>query len=135
MCFGLYILFSRQPDYFDGETGRGVIHYLKDTIHKELQPLAIYSTGKKTYSVNASYVFRNYKEGEIVTVIYELSQPEKGAVYSWWGYWLTWGEMLFSFFLIFAFYKISAAVTKNPSPESLLEQLEYKPQKRKKYED
>jgi len=115
--------------------GRAVIHYLKDSVSKKLQPLAVYSTGKKTYSVKASYLFRNYKEGEVVDVIYELSQPEKGAVYSWWGYWFTWVEILFSLILIFAFYKISAAVTRNPSPESLLEQLNYKPQKRKKYED
>lgn len=95
----------------------------------------VYSTGKKEYSVNADYLFRHFNEGETVDIIYELSQPEKGAVYSWWGYWFTWGETLFSLFLIIVFYKISHAVTNNPSPESVVEQLEYKPRKRRKYED
>lgn len=134
-CFGLYLLFTRQPDYFDGEMGKGKIHFLSDSTTRRQAAFAIYSTGRQEYSVKADYLFRNYREGEVVDVIYELSQPEKGTVYSWWGYWFTWGEVIFSLVLIVAFYKISHAVTNNPSPESVIEQMEYQPRKRRKYED
>lgn len=134
-CYSLYILFSRQPDYFDGVKDIATIHFNIDSATTKLQPFAIYRSDKKTYSVNVGYLFRTYKEGEQVTVIYETSQPEKGAVYSWWGYWITWGETLFSIVLAVLFYQIAIAITKNPSPESLMEQLEYKPQKKRKYKD
>ena len=101
----------------------------------KLVPYATFSDGKTSYSVNAAYILRKLQSGQRVDIIYERSQPEKAAVYSWWGYWFTWGEIIFSVVLLIAFYKISTAVTKNPSPEALIEQMEYKPQKRRKYED
>ncbi len=115
--------------------GKAVIHFLQDTLSKELEPFAIYSVEGKEYRIKAGYFFRNFEEGQRVNIIYELSQPAKGAVYNFWGYWITWGETLFSLFLMTALYKISHAVTKNPSPESLVEQMEFKPAKRRKYED
>jgi len=134
-CLALYILFSRQPDYFDGEMNVATIHFIKDSTSGNMQAFAVYSTGKKEYSVHADYLFRSFKEGGRVQVIYETSQPEKGAVYSWWGYWITWGEMLFSIVLLVLFYQAAIAITKNPSPEALIQQLEYKPRKKRKYED
>ncbi|MEP7317562.1 MAG: hypothetical protein ABI921_02440 [Panacibacter sp.] len=134
-CFGLYVLFSRQPDYFDGVKDIATIHFIADSATNKLQPFAVYELNKKNYSVNAGYLFRNFKEGEKIPVIYETSQPVKGAVYNWWGYWITWGETLFSIVLLVVFYQASVAITKNPSPESLIEQLEYKPRKKRKYED
>src|SRR5205085_12206206 len=89
VCFSVYILFSRQPDYLDGEFTKATIHFLKDSSTKGLLPYAVYSLNKKEYSVDASYFLRNLKEGEKVDLIYEASQPNKGAVYSWWGYWIT----------------------------------------------
>ena len=111
------------------------IHFITDSATNKLQPFATYRLNKKNYAVSANYLFRSYKEGEPVTVIYETSQPEKGAVYNWWGYWITWGETLFSIVLAVLFYQVAIAITKNPSPESLVEQLEYKPQKKRKYND
>lgn len=115
--------------------GKATIHFLQDSISKKSAPFAVYSVAGRQYHAKADYLFRSFKEGEKVYIIYELSQPEKGGIYDWWGYWITWGEMLFSLFLMVALYKISHAVTKNPSSESLIEQMEYKPVKRRKYED
>ena len=129
------MLFSRQPDYFDGVKDIAIIHFIADSVTNKLQPFATYRFDKKNYAVSANYLFRSYKEGEPVTVIYETSQPEKGAVYNWWGYWITWGETLFSIVLAVLFYQVAIAITKNPSPEFLTEQLEYKPQKKMKYKD
>lgn len=134
VCFPIYILFSRHPDYFDGELTPATIHFAKDST-KHLQPFAIYSLEEKTYSINAAYLFRQYNEGENVNVIYEASQPEKGAVYSVWGYWLRWGELLFSILFLAIAYRAAVAITSNPTPESLIEQLENKPVRKRKYDD
>jgi hypothetical protein len=134
VCFPLYILFSRRPDYFDGELTKGTIHFANDST-KKLQPYAVYSVDEKKYLVNAAYLFKHYNEGETVSVIYETSQPEKGGVYSVWGYWLRWGELLFSILLLLVMYRAAVAITSNPTPESLIEQLEDKPVRKRKYGD
>lgn len=115
-CFGLYILFSRVPDYFDGEFTNAQIHYLPDSLHHQPQPLALFNIAKDHYQVNTAYAFRHFEEGERVQVIYETAQPAKAAVYSWWGYWIRWGEWLGSLVLLIAGWRIAVAVTANPDP-------------------
>jgi hypothetical protein len=134
VCFPIYILFSRRPDYFDGELTIGTIHFENDST-KQLEPFAVYSVDEKKYSVNAAYLFKHFYEGENVRVIYEAAQPEKGAVYSVWGYWLKWGELLFSILLLIVMYCAAIAITSNPTPESLIEQLENEPIRKRKYRD
>ena len=130
-CFGLYILFSRQPDYFDGEKTKGIIHFMNDSATGKPYPAAVYRINKISYSINAAYLFKTYKEGEQVNIIYEASQPEKAAVYSLWGYWLQWSEILFSLVLLIGMFRAAVAITKNPTPEALIEQLESKPSHKK----
>ncbi|HEY6975117.1 MAG TPA: hypothetical protein VH396_02440 [Chitinophagaceae bacterium] len=133
VCFGLYILFSRQPDYFDGVTTKGIIHFAKDSVTGNPYPAAVYWMNKISYSVNAAYLFKTYKEGEQVNIIYEASQPEKATVYSVWGYWFKWNEILFSLVLLIGMFQVAVAITKNPVPESLIEQLESKSRVKRKY--
>jgi hypothetical protein len=133
-CFSVYILFSRQPDYFDGEHTIATIHFIKESGQNDLTPYAFYTLNKKNYSINASYLFRNLQEGEKVDLIYEAAKPGEGAVYSWWGYWLTWGEILFSIGLLIVMFYIAVSITNNPTPEAVLEQLNYKPIKKRKYD-
>jgi hypothetical protein len=133
ICFPIYILFSRQPDYFDGEKTIAIIHFRNDSGAHALQPFAFYSVNKETYSINAAYLFRSYNESQIVTVIYEASQPAKGAVYSVWGYWLRWGEIIFSIIFLVVMFRIAVTITSNPTPEALIEQLEEKPSRKRKY--
>jgi hypothetical protein len=134
-CFSLYILFSRQPDYMDGEITKATIHFIKDSATNKIAPYAFYRTDRKNYSVNVDYIFREFKEGEQVDLIYEASQPKLGAVYSWWGYWVTTGEVLFSIGLLIVMFFIATSITKNPTPEAVMEQLNYKPVKKRKYEN
>ena len=86
------------------------------------------------YQVGANYFLRNYQEGERVEVIYELSNPKKGVIYAFWGYWLTLGELIASIVMWFVLFQIAVGITKNPTPEALLEQIDYKPKKKTKYD-
>ena len=134
VCLGLYIFFSRRPDYQDGEFVTGIVHYIKDSTQK-LVPKAIFSINKLTDTIDAGYVFRNLKEGETVKIIYETSAPSKAAVYSLWGYWLQWDELLASMLIPLVLFYAATAITAGPTPEALVEELEMrKPVKRRKYD-
>lgn len=133
MCFGCYVLFTRQPDYIDGEKAPAIIHWNYDSASKRSIPQAHYSTGLKNYAVDARYVFRQWKEGERTEVIYETNNLSKGAVYLFWGYWITWGELIGSILLIIALFQVAVSVTRNPTAEALMEQLEYKEEHKTKY--
>ena len=135
VVFVTYILFSRQPDYFDGEITTATIHWQIDSISKQQIPKAVFTNGKDNYAIDARYILRDLPENKNVEIIYETANPSKAVVYSIWGYWITAGEMVASVVLLIVLFQIAIAVTKNPTPESLIEQLEYKPEKKKKYTD
>jgi hypothetical protein len=135
VCFSLYIVYSREPDYFDGETAPAVIHWLKDSVANQSIPKAVFLYNNRTYSIDARYVLRKLEENRKVEIIYNPSKPEMATVYSLWGYWITWGELLTSIVLLIALFQVAVAVTKNPTAGALLEQLDYKAEKKKKYDD
>lgn len=135
VCFGCYLLFTRQPDYFDGVQVPAVITKQLDSLTNKSIFKAVFNTGTKEYSVDPHYLFRSIVEGQQLTVIYETGVPEKGAVYTFWGYWITWGELVMSVILCFLLFQIAVSVTSNPSPESVIEQMEFKEEKKKKYLD
>lgn len=136
VCFGLYVLFSRQPDYFDGEFFPATIHFTADSTGK-VQPMAVFTfTHTDTIKVPAGYVFRSLKEGQRVRVIYETARPQHAQVYAWWGYWFTWGECIFSIILLLALFQIAVQVTNKPTAEALREeQAMNEPQYKRKYKD
>ena len=134
VVFSTYIFFTRQPDYLDGEISTATIHLVKDSASKQSIPKAFFSIGKNYYSVDARYFLRDLYEGKKLEVIYEESQPEKAAVYSWWGYWITIGELAGSLVLFIILFQVAVAVTKNPTVESLIEQMEYEPEHKRKYD-
>lgn len=134
VCFSLYIVYSREPDFVDGEKTTAFIHWQQDSIVQEKIPKAVFTVDRKEYSVDARYVFRSLPEGKQVEVIYNPAKPKQAAVYSWWGYMVTWGELIGSIVLLVALFQVAVAVTKNPTPESLIEQLEYKEVKKTKYD-
>ncbi|MES2373709.1 MAG: hypothetical protein V4557_14110 [Bacteroidota bacterium] len=133
VCFGCYLFFTRQPDYLDGEKAPAVIHWAYDSTAKHTIPMALYNTGLKNYAIDARYVFREWKEGEQTEVIYETGTPGKGAVYSFWGYWITWGELIGSCILIIVLFQVAVSITKNPTPEAVMDQLEVTEEKKRKY--
>lgn len=118
-------MFSRQPDYFDGEKSPATIHFIQDSVSKGKKiPKAVFSDGHREYVVNAGYVLRKWSEGERTEVIYETDKPEQAVVYLFWGYWIRWGELLITMLVYAALFQIAISVTQNPTAESLLEQLE-----------
>lgn len=135
VCFGCYLLFSRQPDYFDGEKAPATIQWMKDSVSGLAIPQAVYSDGHQTHAIDAHYFLRKWKHGDRTEVIYETANPGKAAVYSFWGYWITGGELLASVVLLLVLFQVAVAVTSNPSPQSLLEQSAYKEEKKRRYLD
>ncbi|MDB5231943.1 MAG: hypothetical protein JWN76_2748 [Chitinophagaceae bacterium] len=93
---------------------------------------ATFDLNQKTYTIAADYPLRFLYNGDAVKVIYESSNPEKAAVYKWWGYWIKLGELAASITLLLVLYFIAASVTKHPTPEALIEELEARKPKMKK---
>jgi len=133
VVFSSYVFFSRQPDFMDGEKATAIIHSQKNN-NAEAIPMALFTLNKVVYTVNADYLFRNFKEGTSVTVIYENANPEKAKVYSWWGYWFTAGELAFSIIILLISYFAAQSITSNPTPDALKEQMEYQPERKTKYD-
>lgn len=135
ICFGCFILFTRQPDYFDGEKTPATIKWLPDSAAGKNIPKAVYSESGKQYSIDARYFLRNWKNGDKTEVILEAEHPDKAAVYAFWGYWITWGELIATVLIYIALFQVAVSLTKNPTPEAMLEQLEHKVEKKRKYKE
>lgn len=126
VIFGTFVLFSRHPDYFDGQRTPAVIHFLRDSASQKIVPKAIFTlNGKDSFAVNAAYLFRHFTDGEHVSVIYENADPQNAAVYSFWGYWITWKELLGCLVGYFVLFQAALAITSNPSQESIQELEDY----------
>lgn len=110
-----------------------IIHLKQDSVSGRFVPWAVFSAGLKAYSVDARYVFRKWQEGEKLEVIYETGEPAKAAVYRTWGYWIRWEELLTSILLLIALYLAATAITHNPTPEAVIDQLEHTEVKKRKY--
>jgi len=132
---GCYILFTRQPDFFDGEKAPATIQMLYDTTAKQIIPAAVYQAGVTWYRTDARYFLRRLHAGQKVTVIYETATPETAAVYTFWGYWIGWGELLFTVIGYVVLLQIAYAVTTNPNANSFTRSTSYAPEKKRKYND
>ncbi len=95
--------------------------------------MAVFNNGIRRYAVDARYVFRSLPEGKAVTVIYEDALPEKAAVYAVWGYWFRWGELGMTVLLYIGLFQVALALNRNPTPESVIEQLTDTGEKKRRY--
>jgi hypothetical protein len=111
------VLFTRQPDYFDGERTTGIITQKND------QMVAQFNYDNRVYFAEVPYPFLNHR-GEKVQVIYETADLSKAKQYGVIGYWITFGELAASLFIIIALYWVAASITKNPVPQALTEKPE-----------
>lgn len=127
--YGCFIFYTREPDYFDGETVEAIVKINGDNNSQK----AAYTVNKKAYEIDAKYPLRNLKNGETVTIIYQAHQPEKAAVYSLWGYWFTWNELIMSVVLLFGLYKLATSIVQNPTAEALIDQMEKEDEPIRKY--
>ena len=134
VVYPLYVVYSRQPDYFDGEMNRAIIHHVYDSVQKKDKEIAVYTIAHQPYSINASYPFTSLAEGEKVKIIYEVAAPENASIYRIWGYWIRWKELLSFIVLFAALYFVAVSITSHPTPEALIEEIEGdepKPRRRK----
>ena len=137
VVYPLYVLFTREPDYFDGEMYRANVHHIHDPVYRKEKTIAVYTIEHRTDTIAADYPFTSFAEGEQVPIIYETASPANASLYYVWGYWIRWKELLWFILMFIFFYVLATNITSNPTPESLLEELEgNKPQPRKKrYDD
>ncbi len=92
ICFGCYILFSRQPDYFDNYFTKGTV-VLSSTGSKKVE----YSIDNINYTRSIeSWGDLQFKKGQQVPVIYNPSNPKDASLYSFFSYWLKLPELLVS---------------------------------------
>jgi len=136
-CYPLFVFYTREPDFQDSDYTKGIIHFVKDSSGKRTNPVASFTDLHHQYIVKADYLFRQYREGQKVDIIYDTGDPTNASVYSIWGYWIRWKEFLGFLAIFIVLYQVSAALTSNPTPEALIEELEgmKKKPKRKKYDD
>jgi hypothetical protein len=95
----------------------------------------MFNLNKIYYAVNAYYPLRHLQEGQNVNIIYEASDPAAAAIYSWWGYWFKWDELLASVLIPLVLLFAAKEITSKPTPEALIEELEMRNKtKLKKYD-
>lgn len=105
-----FVFYTREPDYFDGEHTTGIVSM---AVNKTCT--ASYLVNNMPYVIEANYPLRSLQQGQKIDVIFNPAHPQQAAVYSLWGYWFTWGELLISMVLLFALYQLAVSITKNPT--------------------
>ena len=136
-CYPLFVFYTREPDFQDSDYTKGNIHFTLDSQSHQTEPFAVFTFMRQVYTVKASYLFKSYSEGQKVDIIYDTNDPSDASVYSLWGYWIRWKELLAFIAIFVGLYQVAVALTSNPTPEALLEELEgmKKKPRRKKYDD
>ena len=132
VCFGIYILFSRQPDYFSSDTAIGTIqnHPITDTsilntyhIAPGDYPVVKYGVGKQVFYLNEkdNVLAKVGLSESKVTVIFEADYPEKAAIYKITGYWIVLDEVVIFLFAYALLFGVAIAVTGKSKSETLEE--------------
>lgn len=134
VVFSVYILFTRQPDYFDGETTKAMVHMQIDSLTKQRRPMAKFTVGNKQYDIAVSYFFSSFQEGQTVELIYENAQPQRASIYNFWGYWIKSGELVITIILYVALFQIAVALNKNPTAPTHLSAEADEPERKRKYD-
>jgi hypothetical protein len=130
VCFGIYILFSRQPDYFSSDTAIGTIQNvpLTDTsiLHKYKidtgdYPMVRYAVGGQVYYLNEkdNILAKVGLSGSKVTVIFDADYPEKAAIYKLTGYWIVLDEVIIFLLAYALLFGVAIAVTGKSKIETL----------------
>lgn len=134
VCLFCYILFSRQPDYFDSEFAQATMVNWPGGDSGESILMAEYSDGYKMHHIRVSSLFREHQLGEKLTIIFEPKNPELAQEYAFLGYWMGLGDLIWSLVLLGISWGVAVSVTQNPTPEALLEQLNYKEPDKPRYD-
>jgi hypothetical protein len=114
-------LFSRVPDYFEGEFIEGVVTKAGFSPALNKPELVVdYKAGSETFHYKTNMWFlTTHKTGEKVTVIYDPSNPSQACIFTFIGYWLKWSELFFSIFFFMALFIAAVFITGKNSTEPL----------------
>ena len=133
VCFFCYVLFSRIPDYFDGDFTAGTVAKAVFSV-KDRHPVLVIDykveNVKFTYTTTAWFL-TSYKKGQVITMIYNPSHPGVASIYALIGYWIKWGELFFTalvFIILFIVAVIITGKNRTLSPAQ-------KPNRKRKYDD
>lgn len=127
--FGTYVLFTRQPDYFDGEY-TNAIPVKKANNQFVLQ----FEVDKVPYEVAYETLFNKQPPRGKVKLIYEKANPQLAKPYKIWGYWIEWGELIFLLAGYLVLIQITNSINSNLSETAKAEQAAYLPTKKTKYD-
>lgn len=108
--------------------------YQDDAFYEKPVLVAEFSDGYKRYYANVDRLLSDYQLGQKVTVIYEPKNPRGAKQYTFLGYWMGLNELFWSLLLLAVSWSAAYSITKNPTPEALLEQLEYKEPDKPRYD-
>jgi hypothetical protein len=141
IAFAVYVLFSRNPDYFESETTRGTIinpNTLDAAVLKKFHltvddyPVVIFAEGTETYYFNGSdnYFLTAIKPNETVRVIFNPGDPKQACIYRFWGYWINADELLYSVMGFAILLGVAILITgkndtDNEQDEDLLRRIKY----------
>jgi hypothetical protein len=116
VCFSLYILFTREPDYFETEftPGKIVLTDSTDFTKKAVE----YRVGKETFKVPITgWGASQVSKGQSVKVIYNASTPSEGAMYSLFSYWIKLPELLISIIVFIGLFAGAVFITGENQPD------------------
>ncbi len=134
VCFFCYVLFSRVPDYFEGDFIKGVVAkatFSEKDKHPEL--VIDYRVGAETFHYKtAEWFLTNYKPGQAVEVIYNPSDPSIASIYAFIGYWIKWPELLFTAMFFIILFLSAVFITGKNSTAPLMEDER---RNKRKYDD
>jgi hypothetical protein len=103
--FTLYLLFSRQPNYFNSLKAKGIVVrldqqqiYSGDGFYVKSFPVVHFKTETDSVEVscNVDEYLTTYFQGDVVTVIYKGRNQGKAAILAFIGYWVTLNELMAS---------------------------------------
>lgn len=133
VCFLCYVLFSRVPDYFEGDYTNGVVS--KATFsEEENHPVVVidYEVGNEKFKFTSYMWFlTSYKPGQAVRIIYNPSNPSIASIYSFIGYWIKWHELLFTAIVFIILFIAAVFITGKNSPAA----SSAKENRRRKYDE
>jgi hypothetical protein len=126
-----YILFTRVPDFFEGEYIDGVI--TRASFSNGRPQLVIdYNVGSQKFHYRTNMWFlTTYNTGQKVTMIYDPSNPSEASIYALVGYWIRWPELFISAFLFVTFFITAIFITGKSEAGTVLDD----PGKKRKYKD
>lgn len=134
VCFFFYVLFSRVPDYFDGDFTKGIVSKALFSVKDERPVLVVdYTAGaeKFKYTTN-TWFLTSYQQGQEVTMIYNPSNPAIASIYAVVGYWIKWNELILTAIVFVILFIAAVIITGKNKP---LPPTSAKQDRKRKYDD